>query len=228
MSVIDESHSVTLSVDAPLDAAGTSLFRDAVRREIAARHEECLRWFCMHPATPDDVLLEIYESGLCREELGHRQGPRDLVKKMADEAEYPEAILTLAIQLYTDPKESDESFERFVRRHSENLWMLESLVRRNGSSTTKESMLERLIVAHPQAERLRYLLDVNRATRRAAETDDPHEIDRLYATAEPGVWLALAGNPSLSRSLLERLAEVKDVRLARQIRNRAREALGSA
>jgi hypothetical protein len=146
---------------------------------------------------------------------------------MANEANYPEAILTLASQLYTDANESDETFERFVERHSDHLWMLDTLVRRIGSSVQKESTLERIVAQHPQVERLRHLWDVHRWARQAMTTDDPHEIDSLYATGEPGVWLALAGNPSLPRSLLERLAEVKDIGLARQIRNRAREAMNA-
>ncbi|HQU44083.1 MAG TPA: hypothetical protein PK867_14785 [Pirellulales bacterium] len=227
MSVVDQTHPVTIAVESPLDAAGASLFREAVRREIADRHEECLRWFALHPATPEDLLIEIYQSGLCLDDLGHRQGPSLFVEKMANEANYPEAILTVAIQLYTDSSESDEAFERFVRRHGANLWMLDSLVRRSGSSGTKESVLEQLIAAHPQAERLRHLLEIHRAARRAAPTENLHEIERLYAMGEPEIWLALAGNPSTPRSLLEKLAEVKDVRLARRIRNRARDALGA-
>jgi hypothetical protein len=213
--------------EAPRDGSIESLFRDVVRHEISDRHEECLRWFCEHPATPEELLLEIYESGLCLNDLGHRQGPPVLLEKLANEACYPEAILTLAIQLYIDSNVGTTEFSRFARRHSEDFWMLDTLVRRVASSGEKESVLNEIIALHPEAERLRGALQVNRWTTRAAEISDPDEIERLYGTGEPAVWLALAGNPTTPRRLIERLAEVKDVPLARRIRNRAREALNA-
>ncbi|HVA47260.1 MAG TPA: hypothetical protein VNH11_12905 [Pirellulales bacterium] len=173
----------------------------------------------------DDLLLATYESGLCLDELGHRQGPRWLLEKLANEARYPEAIITLAIQLYTDARESAEDFRVFVERHSDHFWMLDTLVRRNPSCAEKESILERAIAVHPEANRLRYQLQVNRWSQKAAETEDLQEMQHLYATGEPAVWLALAGNQASPRDLIEQLAAVKDVRLARRIRNRANEAL---
>jgi hypothetical protein len=227
MTVAEHSHSVTIDVPAPLDEAGTSLFREAVRREIANRHEDCLRWFCSHPDTPEDVLLEIYESGLCRDDLGHRKGPRALLERMANEASYPESVLTLAIQFYTDADESDGRFERFIQQHNDDQWMLETLVRRSASSPEKESLLERVIASHPQADRLQNLIHVHRARRRAAKTDDRQEMASLYTMGDPGVWLALAGNRAVPRSLLEQLAQVKEVHLANQIRNAAQRTLAA-
>lgn len=225
MSIAESDHCVTLCVEPPTDASAATLLRDAVRHEIAARHEECLRWFCTHPAMPDDLLLEIYYSGLCLDELGHRQGPRALLEKLANEANYPEAILTLAIQLYTDFNASTEEFSRFVNQHADHFWMLDTLVRRSASSAEKEAVLEDTIAAHPEADHLKQVLQVNRWARRAAQTDDREEMEQLFATGEPAIWLALAGNQATPRRLMEQLADVKDVRLARRIRNRAREAL---
>lgn len=225
MTIAEGNHSVTVTVEPPLDAAAASLLRDAVRHEISAGHEDCLLWFCSHPTMPDDLLLEIFESGLCLDELGHRRGPRPLLEKLANEACYPEAIVTLALQLYTDSSESPEEFSRFVKQHSDHSWMLDSLVRQSASCAEKKSLLEEVIAAHPEAERLQHQLKVYHWSRQAAHIDDPRVIESLYATDEPAVWLALAGNRATPRHLIEQLAGIKDVRLARRIRNRAKEAL---
>lgn len=225
MSVTEQHHAVTIGIGPWHDGSVASLFRDAVYHEISAQHEECLRWFCEHPDTPHDLLLEIYESGLCLDDLGHRQGPRVLLEKLANEAKYPEAILTLAIQFYTDSSITVDEYNGFLRRHADNDWMLETLVRRQGSSAEKELLLEGAIGLHPEANRLRHLMEVNRWSQRAARAADPEEIERLYSTGEPAVWLALAGNGATPRRLLEQLAEATNVRLARRIRNGAREML---
>lgn len=225
MSLSEVNHPITLSVEPPLEAAAKSLIRDAVRHEISVRHIECLRWFCSHPMTSEDLLLEIYESGLCRDDLGHRQGPRALLEKLANEARYPEAIITLAIQLYTWDDESPHDFGQFLARHADHLWMLESLARRTASTPEKEDLLCAVAASHPEAERLKRQLRLHRLKRRAAACSDPKEIDELYATGEPAVWLMLAGNRAVRRYLLEKLADVKDVPSARQIRNAAREQL---
>lgn len=227
MSVTQRNHAVTVGIGPWHDGSVAPLFREAIQHEISAQHEECLRWFCEHPDTPGDLLLEIYESGHCLDELGHRQGPRILLEKLANEANYPEAILTLAIQFYTDSSIAVEEFNGFLRRHADNDWMLETLVRRQESSAEKERLLHGTILLHPEADRLRHLMEVNRLSHRAARADDLEEIERLYSTGEPDVWLALAGNSATPRRLLERLAEAADVRLARRIRNGARQMLGT-
>lgn len=225
MSVTERNHPVTIGIAPWNDGSVALLFREAVHHEISAQHEECLRWFCEHPATPDDLLLEIYESGLCVDELGHRKGPRVLLEKLANEANYPEAILTLAIQFFTDSSIAAEDFNRFLSRHADHGWMLDTLVRRQGSSAEKELLLEGVIALHPEADRLRHLVEVSRWSQRAARANDPEELERLYSTGEPTVWLVLAGNDATPRRLLEQLAETADVRLARRIRNQARQTL---
>lgn len=209
-------------------AMAASLIRDTVRYEIAARHEDSLRWFSLHPATPEDLLIEIYESGLCRDDLGHRQGPRVLLERLANESKYPEAIVTLALQFYTDSEVSTEEFKRFLDQHAEDYWMLDTLVRGASTSPEKESLLEAKIATHVDAARLKRSLEVGHMSRRAEHTSDSEEIDRLYAMGEPAIWLALAKNRFTSRSVLVRLSELKDFPLARHIRNCANDALRTA
>ena len=227
MSVADEQHPLALSAEPPPGSSTASLIHDTVRYEIAARHEDCLRWFCLHPATPDELLIEIYESGLCLDELGHRKGPRILLQRMANETKYPEAIVTLGLQLYTDAGVSSDEFARFLNQHADHFWMLDTLVRQKASSADKESLLEGAVVAHPQSGHLTHMRQVNVLRRRAEHASDPQEIERLYASGEPAVWLALAKNRFTPRAVLERLTETKDVASARDIRNFAKDALRS-
>lgn len=228
MSVADEQHPLVLSTEPPHGASAASLIHDTVRYEISARHEDCLRWFSLHPATPDELLLEIYESGLCLDELGHRKGPRILLERLANETKYPEAIVTLGLQLYTDSATSADEFDRFLNQHADHFWTLETLVRQNASSAEKESLLEVVIAAHPETASLTHQLEVSRLRKSAQDASDAQEIERLYATGEPAVWLTLAKNRFTPRAVLERLAETREVASARDIRNSANEALLAA
>src|SRR5436305_225704 len=99
-----------LTINAAPDASAAALIRAAVRQHLAKKDAEGLRWLCSHHDTPEDVLLEICDHGLCLDELGHRRGPRRLVEKMADDHHYPEAIISLALELYVSASEPDHAF----------------------------------------------------------------------------------------------------------------------
>lgn len=209
----------------PIDQPVAALIRNAVHQELAAQRHERLPWFASHPDTPEDVLFEVCDLGLCLIELGHRSGPRALLQRLASRHRYPEAVLTLATELYTSPTESTADFEAFASQHADNGWMLETLARMGGSCVEKCEALRTIIARRGDAASLLKLMDIEDQLSRAAVTTDEAEVRRLLATREPAIWRALVSNPAVPRDVLTQLAAAKDMPLAREIRNRAGEKL---
>ncbi|HVC94444.1 MAG TPA: hypothetical protein VND64_12175 [Pirellulales bacterium] len=218
-------HDEAITISAAPGASAAALIRDVARQHMAVGNADALRWLCSHPDTPEDVLLEICDHGLCLDELGHRRGPRRLLEKLADERHYPEAIISLALELYVSALEPEGAFAAFVGRHADHAWVLESLAHKEASSPEKEAAYSLVLNAHPEAARMRTIQDSCRAERRARQSNDPAEIESLYATRDPAVWRALAGNPATPNALLAELAKARDIQCARETRNLAADTL---
>lgn len=207
-------------------AIAAALIRNVTHQRLAAGDLEAVRWFCQHPETPEDVLLELCDRGECLDELGHRNGPRALLEKMADEHRYPEAILSLAIRLFEDSNEPSKRFVEFLNRHANHDWMLETLaIRGIASSPDKEAAFLKAIAGHPRECDFKSMREALALAARAATTEDAHEMERLYGAEEPLVWRALASNPAMPHEMLEKLAKVEGVKYAREIRGLARQNL---
>lgn len=224
MAAIDEPVTVPITVTGAQISAPSAgaLLEIAMREEMEIQWFDDLPWISSHSSTPEEVLLSLCDRGLCLDELGHRTGPRKLLEKMADVHQYPEAIITLASELYTNPEERLDSFVSFVHRHADSLWMLESLAERDTSSPDKEAALLDIFRRSPEGERLLGICEVRRLAREALTTTDAAQIDQLYATGEPRIWRALADNRSVPRHLLDKLAAARGVKFAAEIRDRAR------
>lgn len=225
MSTIESEPPLTVALEPPADHPVAAFIRSAVHQELAARRHDRLAWFGSHPDTPEDVLLELCDLGLCLNELGHRPGPRALLQKLASQHRYPEAILTLASELYTSPTEPMADFEAFASKHADNRWMLETLARLGGSCVEKREALRTIIARDGDASRLLNLMDMGDQLNRAAVATDEVELRRLFATREPAIWRALVSNPAVPHDVFTQLASAKDMPLAREIRNRAAEML---
>lgn len=228
MSSIESEPPLIVALEAPADHPAAAFIRNAVHQELAAGRHERLAWFGSHPDTPDDVLLELCDLGLCLDELWHRSGPRALLQRLASRHRYSEAVLTLATDLYTSPTESAADFEAFANEHADNRWLLETLARLSGSCAEKRDALRTIIARHGDASRLLKLMDIGDQSRHAAVATDEAELRRLFATREPAIWRALVSNPAVPRDVLTQLAGVKDMPLAREIRNRAAEKLAKS
>jgi hypothetical protein len=219
---------LTIVLERPADHPVAALVRNAVYQELAARRHERLAWFCTHPDTPEDILLELCDQGICLAELGHRTEPRALLQKLASQHRYPEAILTLANALYTSPTESTADFEAFVSEHSDNSWMLETLIHLDASCPEKRDALRAIIARLVESAHLLKLIDIRDRSSRARVTTDETEVRELFATRDPAIWRSLASNPAVPRDVLMQLAGAKDMPQAREIRNRATEILGKS
>ncbi|HJT31246.1 MAG TPA: hypothetical protein VJ783_04300 [Pirellulales bacterium] len=196
-----------------------------MHQDLLADRLESLRSFGSREDTPDDVLLELYERQIFLDELAHRKGPRWLLERIVRETRYPEAVITLAIALYTSGMESAAELQSFLEEHSDNYWMLESLALRRPSSDEKAKIFREVAKRHSGGERILRLLQIVEWERQAKFETAVPELQRLLETREPKVWRSLAGNPAAPREVLERLAEARDIPLARDIRSTAKTTL---
>lgn len=225
MSIAEQPETVDVTVDPQTQPLAAGLIRNAALRHLERGEHEPLRWLCAHPAAPDDFLLEMCDRGICLDELAHRSGPRSLLEKLANQHDYPEAIITLGIDLFVDPQASREEFAAFLSRHGKQTWLFESLIQRAGDDSSKQAAFHAAIQGHPDAARLIDLMQLREQERQALIESDPHVLERHYESLEPRVWHSLAQNRAAPRTLLEKLATASGVPLAREIRTRAAENL---
>lgn len=219
---------ITVTLEPPASTAAAALIRNAVHQHLAAGNLEAVCWFCSHPETPEDVLLELCVRGVCLDELGHRNGPRKLLEKLAEEHRYPEAVLTLALALFEDSAEPAAAFATFLKRYLDNDWLLETLARRGAASSgEKEEVFIAAIAGHPREKEFCAMRESRISSQWAAETRDAAEMERLFAAGDPQVWRGLASNRAAPRELLDKLAAVEGVKNAREIRNLAVQNLRS-
>lgn len=228
MDALDEYGQQTVVPEPPLENLTEALIRNAVHQDLLANRQESLRSFCLREDTPDDILRELYECKLFHRELGHRKGPRWLLERIAHETRYPEAVITLALELYTSDSGSATEFQSFIEEHSDNGWMLESLARQCPSSDGKAAAFRAVAARHPDHERILRLLQILEWEQKAGSETKASELERLFETHEPKVWRSLASNPSAPREVLEKLAEARDIPLAREIRATAKTMLSGA
>lgn len=80
-----------------------------------------------HPQMPEGTLFRILDAGRCIPDLGHRAGPESLLLRLAEEHQYPEAILTLALHHYGAADASEAEFLAFVQRDLDLAWLRQSL-----------------------------------------------------------------------------------------------------
>lgn len=225
MAIVEQHARLTIAPEPPLENLTAALIRNAVHQDVSANLTEDLRLFALRDDTPDDILFELYERGICLTELAHRKGPRRLLERIAKETRYPEAIITVAIELYTCDQESAEVFQRFLAEHADCYWMLESLAHQLGSSGEKTTAFREVASGHTDSERLLKRIQVIEWERQAMVEMRIGELHRLFETREPKVWRSLARNPKSPPEILERLAEAKGIPLAREIRNEAKRTL---
>lgn len=122
--------------------------------EVLLLEEEGEHWardFVFHEHMPEDVLLGLSARGLCIGALGHLRGPRSVIEDVVARHRYPEAIVTLALDLYRDASAPLETFVAHVQTHADVTWMLRALAEIDASDDAKEAAYERLLSEAPYA-----------------------------------------------------------------------------
>lgn len=207
--------------------AVAALVRRALELNIAEKREDRLPWLLTHPSLTESVITEILDSNpdlLC--ELGHQSGPPKLLHFLAEKYRYPEAILTIANNLYTSPDASTADFQAFLAKHADNEWMLKSLAHLRASTAKKEEELIAVLKSHTAA--YDYFIGVQRSLQKqkcALEATSSETIRELFDSGDPAAFRGLALNPLTPEPILRDLAQTQGIKGAREIRELANRAL---
>jgi len=209
------------------DGLAAALIESAIRHHLEQSRRDRLTWLFLHPALSESVRQSLLDANPeLLAELGHRVGPPWLLELLAEKYQYPEAILTIARRLHTDPASSAADLEAFLQRHSGDIWMLKSLVHLAPSSEEKEKAFVACLDRHPDLAR--EYCDVQRSRQyqsRAATEKSAEVLQEVFATRDAAVLRCLAMNPHTPERLLQELSTIKGIGGAREIRVRAKEAL---
>lgn len=205
----------------------SALVRRALELNIAEKREDRLPWLLTHPSLTEGVITELLDSNpdlLC--ELGHQSGPPKLLHLLAEKYRYPEAVLTIAKNLYTNPETPAADFQAFLAKHADNEWMLKSLAHLTASTAKKEEELIAVLKNHATAHD--YFIAVQRSLqrqKRALEATSYETMRELFETGEPAALRGLALNPLTPERILRDLARTQGIKGAREIRELANQAL---
>ncbi|MET9610160.1 hypothetical protein ABZZ17_34655 [Streptomyces sp. NPDC006512] len=127
----DHTAALTNALDraAAVARASAAQLRQIVETVVREGHEELGRGFVHHPDISGEYLLELCDRGVLTDALGHRAGPRGLLVRMCEVHRYPEAVLTLGLELYRDPAVPPDEFAAFVRQYGgvSRGWLLRAL-----------------------------------------------------------------------------------------------------
>lgn len=155
-----EHRDLALANSAP-PASRTDPLGDATL--FAASRMTALEDLLFHPEMPEDLLLAFCERGAFIATLGHRSGPRTLLARVAELHAYPEAIVSLGLDLFQDPAVPVPEFAAFMgtygRDAETSAWMLRCLAEVDASDPAKAALYEGLLADFPKAAayRARYL-----------------------------------------------------------------------
>lgn len=133
-----------------MDASPEQL-RELVGVFTTEQHNDALAELLFHQGIPEDLLLQFCERGEFIATLGHRHGPRRLLARLAALHAYPEAIISLGIDLFRDPTVPAEELAAFAHDYGRHEWMLRSLAELDASEPAKEAIYEALLTDFPDA-----------------------------------------------------------------------------
>lgn len=208
-----------------LQHAASMLLRERIRADRASGDEARIRDLCTHPATPEEVLLELCKDERYVDDLGHRTGPRRVLEELALRYQYPEAILTVARELYESADEPCDALLKFILPYRDRVWLYESLARLTPSGDEKRELLRSLSKGSKAEERVSQLLAMQADLILAGATADQEKIAHLAESSYPDVVRALILNPNTPREVLARLSKATNGPSARLLRNLAQQVL---
>jgi hypothetical protein len=87
-------------------------------------------------ALPDDSCNDLIDRNISLSALGHSRQSALVLMRLVPFVD--EVLLTVAIDLYTNPQKSDAEFGDILHRYSSHYWLLQSLAHQKAPSTTKE------------------------------------------------------------------------------------------
>lgn len=169
---------------------------------------------------PKEVAFDLIDRMVALLDLGHSKQEYEVLWKLAEVVD--EALLALAIDVYTNISIGINETELLFNKFHVNRWMLETLIYIEPSSPEKRKLLESAILKNMDSDPLQSLLTVVDNAKLASRSDlTIEQFHFLFETKEPFVWLSLSQNANTPVDILNQLAEVADVKNARQIRHSA-------
>ncbi len=179
---------------------------------------------------PPPIAYDLLERRIAFDILGHSRQVDEIQWKLAEV--HDEALLTLAIDLYTLPQYSLAAMQTVLTKFRDNWayrWMLDTLAHLyEASSPEKEQAYLAAATAHPDAERLlsaHHLKQQQLQARSATLT--PELAEALFLTGIPSVLERLASNPQTPEAVLRKLMEPQATRRERRIGAFARQTLAA-
>ncbi|MGO4350086.1 hypothetical protein AB4Z45_31940 [Paenibacillus sp. MCAF9] len=169
---------------------------------------------------PKQIAFSLIDRNIAIMDLGHSKQDYDVLWRLAEIVD--EALLTLAIDVYTQLSFGHEEMELLFNKYDNHKWMMESLIYKQPSSPEKRRLLEAAIKRNMDADRLQRLLTVVDAAKYTSRNDlTLEEFQSLFETKEPYVWLSLAQNANTPVYILNKLLEATSIKNARAIRHSA-------
>ncbi|MBM4094658.1 MAG: hypothetical protein FJ276_35410 [Planctomycetes bacterium] len=222
----DEAVEIELIGSSCTEVAG-ELVRRAFEIHIIEGREDRLPWLLTHPSLTRGVMTQILAANPAMlRDLGHQSGPRKLLDFLAEEHRYPEAVLTIAKDLYTSPDASTADFRAFLANHADDEWMLKSLAHLAASAPEKEQELIAVLQDHAGA--YDYFIGIRRGQqreKRALEATSETTMRELFETGDPAALRGLARNPLTPELMLRDLVRTEGIKGAREIRRLASQSL---
>jgi hypothetical protein len=176
-----------------------------------------------HPLIPE-IAHDLLDRHVAQRALEHSRQTDDVQWRTA--AFGGEALLTLAIECYCMPERSVAEMQALLDRFGDNAWMLQTLAHHDASSAEKERAYRNAITTHTDASEFLHIMELRRMV---AEVQSPNltqdDIQRLFASNEPEVWVYLAMHPETPRFLFEGMADIRNIKFARYIRHYAHQRL---
>jgi hypothetical protein len=88
---------------------------------------------------PEGIVNDLINRRIAIIELGHSKQEVEVMWRLAELVE--EALLTLAIEIYTNASFNDEETEKLFKKFFHNTWMMETLAYKKPSSQNKKKYL---------------------------------------------------------------------------------------
>ena len=190
-----------------------------------------------HPL-PTQIANDLIERGVSVDALAHAPQHEEIIKRLASFV--PEALLSLASELYTNPNRSASEFVTLLHEHSTHRWMLSMLAHQLPSCQEKKEALVQVARNHPDWAMLEGLvegvsdtydlwekekLELQYRIERASTVTQNDEISDLYDSGELEVLLALVRNPHTPYDIMVGLSHIKGMNGAPRVRAEAKNAL---
>lgn len=187
---------------------------------------QILEGFIAQANFPVSILFELLDEKECLTALAHKEGPIDLLLKIAQTTEgYEEALLTIGKHYYNNDEISSEEFQAFLEKFGHSEWLLTALAHTIRGNNRKAASFRKFIDNKPNNEEIKALYQELLMEQELLLTEDKNLIKAKHKTKNPRFLRAIAQNTATPLKILLSLKKVNRVKYAGSIRTCAVETL---